>query len=108
VAAASEPACGSEVALWSRERNVTLAQRIVEMVIGRLITDEQFRADFLGAPEKTLLDLCERGMDLSRIEVAALLNTDFAIWLRAAEGVDPRLQKIGLNNETAKGDSTHV
>jgi hypothetical protein len=76
-----------------------LAQRIIEMLIGRLITDEQFRAEFLQAPEKTLLDLCDRGLDLSRTEVAALVNTDPTLWDRAAEAIDPRLQKTSLTVE---------
>ena len=78
---------------------VTVAQRIVEMLIGRLITDEQFRREFLADPERTLAELCERGWDLSRTEIAALVSTDGAVWARAAEGLDPRLQKASLKNE---------
>jgi hypothetical protein len=78
---------------------VTLAQRIIEMLIGRLITDEQFRSEFLQDPEQTLLDLCDRGLELSRTEVAALVNTDHTLWARAADSIDPRLQKASLKNE---------
>ena len=38
-----------------------MAQRIIEMLIGRLITDEQFRREFLADPETTLLALCDEG-----------------------------------------------
>lgn len=69
------------------------------MLIGRLITDEQFRAEFLGDPEKTLNDLCDRGLELSRTEIAALVNTDPMLWVRAADAIDPRLQKASLKNE---------
>lgn len=69
------------------------------MLIGRLITDEQFRAEFLDAPERTLLAMCERGLDLSRTEIAALVDTDPALWARAADALDPRLQKASLRNE---------
>ena len=78
---------------------MTLAQRIIEMLIGRLITDEQFRSEFLQDPEQTLLDLCDRGLELSRTEVAALVNTDRTLWARAADSIDPRLQKASLKNE---------
>jgi hypothetical protein len=78
---------------------VTLAQRIIEMLIGRLITDEQFRSEFLSDPEKTLRDLCERGLELSRTEIAALVNTDPTLWARTGEEIDPRLQKASLRNE---------
>ena len=76
-----------------------MAQRIIEMVIGRLITDEQFRAEFLHDPENTLLELCERGFELSCTEIAALVHTDPALWARTADAIDPRLQKVSLLNE---------
>ena len=73
-----------------------MAQRTIEMIIGRLITDETFRDRFLAAPESSVRELAERGLELSRSEVAALLNTDPALWARTAEAVDPRLQKISV------------
>lgn len=76
-----------------------MAQRVIEMLIGRLITDERFRAEFLGAPEATLLGLAGQGFELSRTEIAALLSTDPAVWTRAAEALDPRLQKVCLTGE---------
>jgi protocatechuate 3,4-dioxygenase beta subunit len=77
---------------------VIVAQRIIEMLIGRLITDEEFRSEFLKDPEKTLTELNDRGMDLSRTEVAALVNTDPTLWARTADAVDPRLQKASFKN----------
>jgi hypothetical protein len=76
-----------------------LAQRIIELVIGRLITDEQFRSEFEQNPEKTLLDLRERGLELSKTEIAALISTDLTLWARTADAIDPRLQKASLKNE---------
>jgi hypothetical protein len=78
---------------------VPLAQRIIEMLIGRLITDEQFRSEFLQDPENTLLDLCDRGLELSRTEIAALVNTDATLWARTADAIDRRLQKASLKNQ---------
>jgi hypothetical protein len=69
------------------------------MLIGRLITDEEFRLEFTADPHATLLDLRDRGMELSKTEIAALLNTDGALWARTAEQIDPRLQKASLKNE---------
>ena len=76
-----------------------MAQRIIEMLIGRLITDERFREEFTARPERTLLDLVERGLDLSRTEIAALVDTDPLVWARAADALDPRLQKVSLTGE---------
>ena len=79
-----------------------MSQRTIEMLIGRLITDEQFRSEFLGDPEAVLLDLCDRGLQLSSIEIAALVNTDHALWARIADAIDPRLQKASLKNENCR------
>lgn len=76
-----------------------MSQRIVELLIGRLITDELFRTEFVQDPEKVLLALCDVGFELSRTEIAALVNTDRTLWARTAEAVDPRLQKASLKND---------
>jgi hypothetical protein len=73
-----------------------LAQRHVETVIGRLITDEELRAAFLADPDATLRELCERGLELSRTEMAALVATDRELWQHAARLLDTRLQKASL------------
>jgi hypothetical protein len=78
---------------------VTLAQRIIEMLIGRLITDEQFRGEFLRDPQTALATFTASGLELSRTEIAALVNTDPTLWARTAEAIDPRLQKASLKNE---------
>lgn len=74
----------------------TMAQRDVESVIGRLVTDEEFRREFLGDPARTLGALVEHGIGLSRAEVAALIATDRALWERVADTLDLRLQKASL------------
>jgi hypothetical protein len=89
---------------------VTVSQRIVELVIGRLITDEEFRIAFLNAPVPTLEALCARGLELTRTEIAALSDTDRTLWLSTAERVDPRLQKVSLLTEpvSPKESDHHV
>jgi hypothetical protein len=72
---------------------------VIEVLVGRLITDEPFRDQFLADPEATLRSVCEHGLELSHTEVAALLNTDRDLWVRAANALDPRLQKIGFKSE---------
>jgi hypothetical protein len=76
-----------------------VSQRLIELLIGRLITDEQFRAEFLRDPERTLHGLCERGLELSRTEMAALINTEPELWARTADAIDPRLQKVSFQKE---------
>ena len=79
-----------------------MSQRAIELVVGRLITDEAFRERFLAAPDYTVLALTERGLELSRREVAALLSTDPALWAKAAETLDPRLQKVSVTVSTGQ------
>ena len=79
------------------------------MIIGRLITDEQFRATFLAKPVSTLLEQCDRGLALSRTEIAALVNTNPVMWSLAADLLDARLQKASLEREPqSPKESNHV
>ncbi len=73
-----------------------MAQRSVEIAIGRLVTDEAFRAMFLRDPAATLAQFAECGYPLTPLEVAALTATDPALWARTAQEIDPRLQKAFL------------
>ena len=73
-----------------------MAQRNVEVVIGRLVTDEAFRAMFLGDPAATLTQFIECGFELTSLEIAALKATDPGLWVRTAEQIDARLQKISI------------
>ena len=77
-------------------RRTWLTQRSIEMVIGRLVTDEEFRQTFLSDPHLALSELLERGTHLTLAEIAALVATDAALWGRVAEQIDPRLQKASL------------
>ena len=73
-----------------------MAQRNVEILIGRLITDEDFRSAFLVNPTTTLIRFVESGYDLTSLEIAALKATHRGVWILAAEQIDPRLQKVSL------------
>lgn len=73
-----------------------MTQRSIEMVIGRLVTDEEFRETFLDDPQQALADLLERGTHLSQAEIAALIATDSSLWTSVAEQIDQRLQKASL------------
>ena len=65
-----------------------MTQRWIEIVIGKLVTDEALRAAFLSAPRDTLLDLVEQGMHLTHAEIAALVAIDARLWTTAARQID--------------------
>jgi putative modified peptide len=76
------------------ERRRHVSQRNVELMIGRLVTDEAFRATFLRDPAAALRQIIEWGYELTSLEVAALVATDPGLWSRTAEHIDLRLQKV--------------
>jgi hypothetical protein len=73
-----------------------MSQRSVELVIGRLLTDEELRLRFHQDPIGTLADFTERGFELTRGEIDALLQTDAQVWGQTAERINPRLQRCSL------------
>jgi hypothetical protein len=73
-----------------------MAQRSVERVLGRLVTDEAFRRAFTDNPVRTLVSCTEEGAELNQCEVQALCALDRDLLARFAEAIDPRLQKADL------------
>ena len=73
-----------------------MAQRTVQLIIGQILTDEEFRSDFLERPIETLQSLRERGIELTDVEIDALARTDRRFWSTGAQGIDPRLQRCRL------------
>jgi len=73
-----------------------MSQRCVEMVVGRLATDEDFRRRFQAGRQALLQELIATGLQLTPVEMRALLDLDFGACKRFAKCLDPRLQKISL------------
>ena len=71
-----------------------MAQRSVEILIGRLIKDEAFRSAFLADANRALVGFVECGHELTALEMSALCATPLSVWERAADDIDSRLQKI--------------
>ncbi len=76
-----------------------MAQRSIEILIGRLITDEAFRSAFRKDSETTLKGFIESGYELTTLEITALRCTPAGLWEQVAEYIDPRLQKISFKEE---------
>ena len=79
-----------------------MAQRSVETLIGRLMTDEAFRSAFAADANSVLSGFVESGHELTRLEISALCATPFSVWERAAEDIDSRLQKIAFVHSEEK------
>ena len=76
-----------------------MSQKTVQFIIGRLITDEDYRLQFLGDPRGVLNALRDQGVELTRGEIEALLRTDLALWTEAAERIDSQLQRSSLSSQ---------
>src|SRR5579862_6530670 len=65
----------------------------VQLVIGKLVTDETFRQRFELHAHESLTKLCEQGIELSDAEVAGFLETDRRAWSALARQIDSRLRR---------------
>ncbi len=82
------------------ERQVDVAHRSIEILIGRLLTDEAFRLAFCDDRVAALRLFADYGHELTAVEIAALNAMPPSFWIRAAEHIDPRLQKASLATRT--------
>jgi hypothetical protein len=73
-----------------------MGQRSVEILIGRLVTDEELRRRFVAEPRETIRHEQLRGLELSAAEIEALVTSSVALWETLAAILDPRLQKASL------------
>ena len=85
-----------------------MSQRTVERVVGRLITDEEFRLEFTRLPERTLAALVGQGWELTAFEVDALVQTDTKLWSDGARRINPRLQRSSLQADGPTGVAEHA
>ena len=77
----------------------------VQLVIGRLVTDEAFRLRFEACTRDSLTLLCQQGIALTDNEVAALAETDLRLWAAVARCLDHRLRERGSSRDEQKSAS---
>jgi hypothetical protein len=75
-----------------------MSHRNVEIVIGKLVTDEALRFEFRRRPASLLLRLADEGVGLTHYEVDAILGLDMTALDRFAGTLDPRLEKAALKD----------
>ena len=76
-----------------------MSQSCVERVIGLLATDEALRRQFTANPRATLVEMVERGMELTPCELRSIASLNPYELARFAEVIDSRLQKIDLRSD---------
>lgn len=80
-----------------------MSQRVVQLLIGQLLTDEELRLKFVRQPLGTLTELRDQGLELTASEIQALVQTDAKLWDAAAARVHPGLQRCSLRCKGAGG-----
>jgi hypothetical protein len=83
------------------EQEGSMSHRGVEIVLGRLATDEALRGRFAAQGRRMLEELIEQGLELSAVERAALEALDRKALERFAAALDPRLQKAAMTARPA-------
>ena len=73
-----------------------MSQKTVQLIIGRILTDDELRSRFVRQPGETLTALRDQGFELSTCEVEALVRTDRRLWNDASSRIDPSLQRCSL------------
>ena len=74
-----------------------MSQKTVQLIIGRIVTDEELRQRFIEHPLDTLTALRDQGFELTSTEIEALVETDAELWGTAAAQIHPRLQRCRLH-----------
>lgn len=73
-----------------------MSHKTVQLIIGRLLTEEDLREQFAAAPEEALAQLREQGFELTNDECDGLVQSEPGMWLAAARRIHPRLQRCSL------------
>lgn len=76
-----------------------MSQRNVELLIGRLLTDEELRRQFLRAPASVVDAFQRQGWELTTSEADALAATDASTFAALAERIPSRLRRCSLRTE---------
>ena len=75
-----------------------MSQKTVQLLIGRLLTDEDLRLRFVERSLETLTELRDQGLELTTDEIDALVRTDREAWRSMAARIHPRLQRCSLRS----------
>ena len=70
-----------------------MSQRGVQLVIGKLLTDVDFRRRFEAHAGECLAGLRQPGIHLNEREIAALVAMDPRVWSKIASQMDPGLER---------------
>jgi hypothetical protein len=76
-----------------------VSQQAVEILLGKIITDDETRARFFRSPEQTCQSL---GLHLTEVEMDALSKIPVQVIRQIAMKLDPRIIRATLGNHEAQ------
>jgi hypothetical protein len=77
-----------------------MAHRSVEVVIGRILTDEDVLERFTRDPERVLRSFAEQGLELTEVEIAGIAASAGCSWHSLAQTIDGRIRRASFNEPT--------
>ncbi|GMV66789.1 MAG: hypothetical protein KJ050_12430 [Candidatus Omnitrophica bacterium] len=73
-----------------------MSQEAVEVLVGKIVTDDEIRARFFRSPEETC---CLLGLQLTPVELEAIRHVSQTAVRQLAVNLDPRLIRAALGNK---------
>lgn len=65
----------------------------VQSLVTWLLTDEELRHEFLVGPSNGVQALQRRGVVLSDADRSAICSTNWSLWIKLAEPLEPRFRR---------------
>ena len=78
-----------------------MSQRHVEILLGRLLTDEKFRGEFFPLRSASFEAALRAGLELSGVERSALASLDPIRCESLARSLDARLTRASIDSDSA-------
>jgi hypothetical protein len=81
-----------------------MTQKNVELVLGRLMTDGEFRRSFHRDPAAALEELIASGIELNPVERRALAEVDPRALETMVSALSPRLQRVSFHPRAGEAE----
>ena len=74
-----------------------MSQKCVELLLGRILTDEDFRREFFPVRDFSFAMAAAHGLELTAVERAALSSLKLRRFDFMAQSLDPRIARSGVS-----------
>jgi hypothetical protein len=97
----------SRVSSDAASEMAVMSQRSVEILLGKLLTDEAFRRSFFPVRAASFELAAAKGLELTEVERQALASLDPWRVQVIAESLDPRLARLSIEGAGDPGGERH-